>query len=57
MGPSFPAQQPLSEDSVRQRIEGVNLSGVLDWVDWKEQLWEESKAKSREGAPVAGNDD
>lgn len=57
MGPSFPAQQPLSDDSVRQRIEGVKLSGVLEWVDWKEQLWEERKAEMREGAPVAGNDD
>ena len=41
MGPAFPAQQPLSQDSVRRRREGFARSGILEWVDWKEELWEE----------------
>jgi 4-hydroxy-tetrahydrodipicolinate synthase len=45
MGPAFPAQQPLSEDSVRQRVEGFKRSGLLDWVDWNEELWKQHKAK------------
>ena len=40
MGPAFPAQQALSADTVRQRREGFEKSGLLDWVDWKEELWE-----------------
>jgi 4-hydroxy-tetrahydrodipicolinate synthase len=44
MGPAFPAQQSLSEDSVRQRVEGFRNSGLLDWVDWSEELWEQCKA-------------
>lgn len=35
MGPAFPAQQPLSKDSIRQRVEGFRKSGLLDWVEWK----------------------
>ena len=45
MGPAFPAQQPLSPDSVRQRREGFEKSGLLDWVDWSESLWEEHRDK------------
>ena len=45
MGPAFPAQQPVSKDSVRQRTEGYKKSGLFDWVDWKEESWEEYKAK------------
>ena len=47
MGPAFPAQQPLSKDSARQKAEGYKKSGLLDWVDWKEELWEEYKAKGK----------
>jgi len=47
MGPAFPAQQPLSKDSARQKAEGYRKSGLLDWVDWKEELWEEYKAKGK----------
>ena len=40
MGPSFPAQLPMSEDSVRQRLDAVRKSGLLEWVDWKEEYAE-----------------
>jgi 4-hydroxy-tetrahydrodipicolinate synthase len=43
MGPSFPAQQPLSADSERQRREGFEKSGIFEWVDWKEELWEKHR--------------
>lgn len=43
MGPAFPAQQPLSPDTVRQRREGFRRSGILDWVDWREELWEQHR--------------
>ncbi|MDP6503021.1 MAG: dihydrodipicolinate synthase family protein [Planctomycetota bacterium] len=36
MGPSFPAQQPLSDDFVKHFHEGFEKSGLADWVDWKE---------------------
>ena len=57
MGPSFPAQQAMSDDTVRQRVEGVRTSGILGWVDWDEGLWEESRAGAREEAAVADDDD
>jgi len=44
MGPAFPAQKALSQDSVRRRREGYVRSGILDWVDWNEDLWEQHKA-------------
>ena len=52
MGPAFPAQQPLSEDWVRQKIEGFTKGGLLEWVDWKEGLWEEYRAARLETAAV-----
>ena len=36
MGPSFPAQQPLSEEFVRNFREGYEKSGLAEWVDWEE---------------------
>ena len=36
MGPSFPAQQPLSEAFVQAFMEGYDKSGIAEWVDWKE---------------------
>ena len=36
MGPSFPAQQPLSDEFIRNFREGYGKSGVAEWVDWKE---------------------
>ena len=42
MGPAFPAQQALSPASARQRREGYEKSGLLDWVDWSEGLWEQA---------------
>ena len=40
MGPAFPAQQPLSADSLRQQREGIGRSGIFEWTDWSEELWE-----------------
>lgn len=40
MGPAFPAQEPLSADSLRRIREGYGASGIVDWVDWREELWE-----------------
>jgi len=36
MGPSFPAQQPLSETFRKEFLEGYRRSGKAEWVDWKE---------------------
>lgn len=36
MGPSFPAQHPLSEAFVENFMEGYRRSGLAEWVDWKE---------------------
>jgi len=36
MGPSFPAQQPLSDEFIRNLRESYDRSGVAEWVDWKE---------------------
>ena len=36
MGPSFPAQQPLGEEFVRNFRESHDKSGLAEWVDWKE---------------------
>jgi len=36
MGPSFPAQQPLSEEFEKNFMEGYRRSGIAEWVDWKE---------------------
>jgi dihydrodipicolinate synthase/N-acetylneuraminate lyase len=44
MGPSFPAQLPLSDDSWRQRGEGVKSSGLMEWVDWKDEYAEAEEA-------------
>jgi dihydrodipicolinate synthase/N-acetylneuraminate lyase len=50
MGPAFPAQQPLSEDSLRRIRDGYRRSGIPEWVDWREELWEASRTTER---PVA----
>lgn len=52
MGPAFPAQQALSPDTARQHREGYERSGLLDWVDWDEGLWERHRAQ--EAAADAG---
>ena len=36
MGPSFPAQQPLSKAFREAFMEGYRASGIQEWVDWKE---------------------
>ena len=36
MGPSFPAQQPLGDEFIRNFRESYDKSGVAEWVDWKE---------------------
>ena len=54
MGPAFPAQQPLSEDSVRQRVEGFAKGGLIDWVDWNEDLWEAHKIRHLTPLAAAG---
>lgn len=36
MGPSFPAQQPLGDEFIRNYRENYEKSGVAEWVDWKE---------------------
>ena len=43
MGPSFPAQLPLSDASIRRRAEAFSNGGIMDWVDWRESLWEKAK--------------
>jgi 4-hydroxy-tetrahydrodipicolinate synthase len=54
MGPAFPAQQPLSEDSLRWIRDGYRKSGIMSWVDWREELWEAARASSARAAePVA----
>jgi hypothetical protein len=40
---------PLSDDSIRRRAESFAKGGIMEWVDWNEDLWE--KAKS--GKPAA----
>jgi len=54
MGPAFPAQQPLSEDTHRRVREGYRRSGIPAWVDWREELWEQHQASgaTRELAAV-----
>ena len=47
MGPAFPAQQPLSADSLRRIRDGYRRSGILEWVDWREDLWEAHRARDR----------
>jgi len=47
MGPSFPAQLALSDDSWRQRAEGVKKSGLMEWVDWKDE-YAEAEAAARD---------
>ena len=44
MGPAFPAQQPLSADTHRRVREGFRRSGIPEWVDWREELWEQHQA-------------
>ena len=44
MGPSFPAQLPLSDDSWNQRAEAVKKSGLDEWVDWKDEYAEVDEA-------------
>jgi len=36
MGPSFPAQQPLSDTFVENFRQSYDSSGLAEWVDWKE---------------------
>ena len=36
MGPSFPAQQPLTEAFIKNYREGYENSGLAEWVDWEE---------------------
>jgi dihydrodipicolinate synthase/N-acetylneuraminate lyase len=36
MGPSFEAQQPLSEAFVKNFVEGYEKSGLAEWVDWED---------------------
>jgi len=50
MGPAFPAQQPLSADSIRRIQDGYRRSGIHEFVDWRESFGEEAQAASR---PVA----
>jgi 4-hydroxy-tetrahydrodipicolinate synthase len=51
MGPAFPAQQPLSEDSLRRIRDGYRRSGIADWVDWREERWDEARGTSRQSSP------
>jgi hypothetical protein len=53
MGPAFPAQQPLSADSLRRIQDGYRRSGIHDWVDWRESFWEDAQAASRPVAAAA----
>jgi len=36
LGPAFPAQQPPTDEYVKYYEAGVKKSGLLEWVDWKE---------------------
>jgi len=36
MGPSFPAQQPLTAAFVEDYRQSYDRSGLAQWVDWKE---------------------
>jgi len=36
MGPTFPAQQPLSAAFVKNWMRGYRQSGLAEWVDWEE---------------------
>jgi dihydrodipicolinate synthase/N-acetylneuraminate lyase len=49
MGPAFPAQQPLSADTLRRTRDGYRRSGLFDWVDWREELWEDHIAGKTAG--------
>lgn len=53
MGPAFPAQQPLSEDSLRRIRDGYRQSGIPAWVDWNEALWETHRSPIRRPVPAA----
>jgi hypothetical protein len=53
VGPAFPAQQPLSADSIRRIQDGYRRSGIHEWVDWSEALWEDARTASRPVAAAA----
>ena len=57
MGPAFPAQMPLSDDSIRRRAESFAKGGIMEWVDWSNELWETAKAGKSTVAALAGDGD
>ena len=40
-GPEFPAQAPLPERYVQSYIRAVEASGVRDWVEWDQSIFDE----------------
>ena len=42
-GPEFPAQSPISEAYERGYIRSVEASGVKEWIDWDQSLFDELK--------------
>ena len=57
MGPAFPAQMPLSDDSIRRRTESFAKDGIMDWADWSDELWEKAKSGKSAAAALAGDGD
>jgi 4-hydroxy-tetrahydrodipicolinate synthase len=50
-GPEFPAQAPLSEAYVRGYMRAIEASGVRQWVEWDQSVFDElESAPARAGA-------
>ena len=45
-GPYFPAQAPLTESYKRATTKAIDASGVRDWVDWDQSIFDGLEAKA-----------
>ena len=45
-GPYFPAQAPLTESYVRAAARAIEASGVKDWVDWDQSIFDGIEARA-----------
>ena len=51
-GPYFPNQEPESETFRQSFSKNLELSGFMEWVDWDQSIFDETKSEIATGAPA-----
>jgi hypothetical protein len=54
-GPEFPAQAPLPQDYVDAYLRGTKASGVLEWVDWDQSVFDGIEQEAAASVAAGGS--